>query len=47
MSQRTYANWKLEDLSIWQGGNQLDFEMMHVLGNCIPSLTSFWGQGHK
>jgi hypothetical protein len=32
----------LKDLSIWQGGAEVDMDAMRLLGASIPSLESFF-----
>jgi len=46
MGTRSYTNWKLEDLSIWQGGQEADSDIMSAFARSIPSLTSFFSSGH-
>ncbi|KAF8910581.1 hypothetical protein CPB84DRAFT_1764057 [Gymnopilus junonius] len=46
LKQRSYANWKLKDISIWQGGQEVDDDTMLALARSIPSLSSFFGTGH-
>ncbi|KAJ7170789.1 hypothetical protein C8R43DRAFT_981070 [Mycena crocata] len=38
--------WKLHDIGIWQGGSEVPSGTMKLLANCIPSVQSFWGNGH-
>ncbi|KAF8071766.1 hypothetical protein FPV67DRAFT_1482611 [Lyophyllum atratum] len=45
LQTRKYDEWNLHDIGIWQGGNELEYEMMLLLRKCIPSIGSFWGQG--
>ncbi|GLB40242.1 putative protein with domain at the C-termini of GCD6, eIF-2B epsilon, eIF-4 gamma and eIF-5 [Lyophyllum shimeji] len=33
---RRYEEWKLYDIEIWQGGNELEHETMLLLKECIP-----------
>ncbi|KAH6913367.1 hypothetical protein BKA70DRAFT_1558715 [Coprinopsis sp. MPI-PUGE-AT-0042] len=46
MRTRSYPDWKLWDLTIFQGGNELDNDTMHACARSIPSVKSFWGQGY-
>jgi hypothetical protein len=46
MEGRSFPNWKLYDIGIWQGGAELDSETMLSIANSIPSIRSFWGEGH-
>jgi hypothetical protein len=45
LENRSYPEWKLQDIGIWKGGAQVESELMTLLTKCIPSLQSFWGQG--
>ncbi|KAF6754422.1 hypothetical protein DFP72DRAFT_812560 [Ephemerocybe angulata] len=47
MKTRKYDTWNLWDLSIWQGGSELDGQTMLAIASSIPSLGSFWENGHK
>ena len=46
LKHRRYDKWKLKDITIWQGGQEMDDEAMHALARSIPSVTSFFGHGH-
>ncbi|KDR76018.1 hypothetical protein GALMADRAFT_247234 [Galerina marginata CBS 339.88] len=46
LNQRSYTNWKLKDISIWQGGSEMDRDTMLALARTIPSVNSFFEQGH-
>ncbi|EDR10069.1 uncharacterized protein LACBIDRAFT_318019 [Laccaria bicolor S238N-H82] len=43
---RRFTEWKIEDLTIWQGGAEIDGDTMKALAKSIPSVNSFWGTGH-
>ncbi|KAJ3503470.1 hypothetical protein NLJ89_g8416 [Agrocybe chaxingu] len=43
---RWYTKWKLKDITIWQGGQEIDEDIMHALARSIPSIDSFFGNGH-
>jgi hypothetical protein len=43
---RRFTEWKIEDLTIWQGGAEIDGDTMKALARGIPSVNSFWGTGH-
>ncbi|KAF9466601.1 hypothetical protein BDZ94DRAFT_1212744 [Collybia nuda] len=43
---RSFQDWKLYDIDIWQGGSQLDGSVMLSIAESIPSIRSFWGKGH-
>jgi hypothetical protein len=42
----SYPHWKLQDISIWQGGQEIDHDAMLVFAHNIPSVTSFFLSGH-
>jgi len=42
----SYKNWRLYDIGLWQSGSKLDYETMHLLARCIPSVRSFWDNGN-
>jgi hypothetical protein len=46
LKQRSYTNWKLKDVSIWQGGQEVDGDTMLALARSIPSVNSFFATGH-
>ncbi|KAF8972181.1 hypothetical protein BDZ97DRAFT_1016160 [Flammula alnicola] len=46
LKQRTYKDWKLRDLSVWQGGAEVGSDVMFALAGSIPSLQSFFEHGH-
>ncbi|KAH9484101.1 hypothetical protein JR316_0003581 [Psilocybe cubensis] len=46
LQQRRYMDWKLKDLSISQGGHDVDRETLEAIANSIPSVSSFFGRGH-
>ncbi|KAF8150080.1 hypothetical protein B0H34DRAFT_666642 [Crassisporium funariophilum] len=46
MHTRSYTNWKLKDITIWQGGEEVDGDIMLALARSIPSVQSFYGNGH-
>ncbi|KAJ7928957.1 hypothetical protein B0H13DRAFT_2652864 [Mycena leptocephala] len=46
MQTHSYKSWKLRDIGIWQGGAEVPSGTMRHLANCIPSIRSFWGNGH-
>ncbi|KAF7327665.1 hypothetical protein MKEN_00345900 [Mycena kentingensis (nom. inval.)] len=39
-------SWKLHDIGIWQGGQEIPSTAMKELAQCIPAVQSFWGNGH-
>jgi hypothetical protein len=41
LQQRTYSDWKLYDIGIWQSGSEVDGDLMQLLAKCIPTLRSF------
>ncbi|KAL0954942.1 hypothetical protein HGRIS_003875 [Hohenbuehelia grisea] len=47
MQGRRYRSWLIEDIDLSQGGAKLDMRFMDLLAECIPSVTSYWGQGFK
>ena len=42
LDTRLYTNWKLEDISIWQNGQEVDSIVLSAFAQSIPSLTSFF-----
>jgi len=46
LQHRRYDKWKLKDITIWQGGQEMDWESMRALARSIPSVMSFFGNGH-
>jgi len=46
MQTHSFTSWKLRDIGIWQGGSEVPSNTMRLLANCIPSVRSFWGNGH-
>ncbi|KAG7451220.1 uncharacterized protein BT62DRAFT_1000467 [Guyanagaster necrorhizus] len=46
MNNRSLTSWGLYDVGIWCGGSVFDGESMRLLARCIPSVRSFWGNGH-
>ncbi|KAF8808679.1 hypothetical protein BYT27DRAFT_7188646 [Phlegmacium glaucopus] len=46
LSKRSYINWKLKDITIWQNGQEADSDTMLAIARSIPSLTSFFSNGH-
>ncbi|KDR76144.1 hypothetical protein GALMADRAFT_462847 [Galerina marginata CBS 339.88] len=49
LRDRSYASWRLEDLSIWQlrwGRYKANHDFMMAFPRSIPSLCSFFGNGH-
>ncbi|KAJ7714966.1 hypothetical protein DFH07DRAFT_369130 [Mycena maculata] len=46
MQTHSFAGWKLHDIGVWQGGSEVPSGTMHLLAKCIPSVQSFWGNGH-
>ena len=46
LGTRSYTNWKLEDLTIWQNGQEADSDVMLAFARSVPSLTSFFSNGH-
>ncbi|PPQ81012.1 hypothetical protein CVT25_014520 [Psilocybe cyanescens] len=49
LQTRSYSDWKLEDLSIMQNKNrtqEVDHDIMLAFARSIPSLFSFFGNGH-
>ena len=47
LKSRSYVGWKLMDISVCYGDREVDSETMRALGRSIPSVTSFFGRGHK
>ncbi|TFK70333.1 hypothetical protein BDN72DRAFT_839267 [Pluteus cervinus] len=45
MEKRSYPNWKLYDIGVWQGGFGMGEGTMSLLARCIPTVRSFWGTG--
>lgn len=46
LSTRLYTNWKLDDIAIWQNGQEAENDIMLAMSRSIPSLTSFFSNGH-
>ncbi|KAJ7475919.1 hypothetical protein FB451DRAFT_1463052 [Mycena latifolia] len=46
MQTHSFMSWKLRDIGVWQGGSEVPSDTMRLLANCIPSVQSFWGNGH-
>jgi hypothetical protein len=46
MEERSYNNWRLCDIGLWQGGSLLSHDTMLLLSRCIPSVRSFWDSGN-
>ncbi|KAJ7104068.1 hypothetical protein B0H15DRAFT_808311 [Mycena belliarum] len=46
MHTHSFESWKLRDIGVWQGGSEVPSGTMRLLANCIPSVRSFWGNGH-
>ncbi|KAK7033189.1 hypothetical protein R3P38DRAFT_3393117 [Favolaschia claudopus] len=46
MQEHSFASWKLRDIGLWQGGFEVPAHTMQRLAACIPSVTSFWQNGH-
>ncbi|KAJ7227271.1 hypothetical protein GGX14DRAFT_629141 [Mycena pura] len=46
MENRSFKSWKLYDIGVWQGGSEVLPGTMRLLADCIPSIQSFWGNGH-
>ncbi|KAJ7593306.1 hypothetical protein C8J56DRAFT_930776 [Mycena floridula] len=43
---RSYGHWKLSDIGIWQNTTQLDMARMRAIAGAVPSISSFWDNGH-
>ncbi|KIM39915.1 hypothetical protein M413DRAFT_187510 [Hebeloma cylindrosporum] len=43
---RSYPHWKLRDISIWQGGQEIEHDAMLAFARNIPSVTSLFLRGH-
>ncbi|KAJ7126908.1 hypothetical protein C8R44DRAFT_779865 [Mycena epipterygia] len=46
MHTHSFGSWTLRDIGVWQGGQEVPSSTMRLLANCIPSVQSFWGNGH-
>ncbi|KAJ3983877.1 hypothetical protein F5890DRAFT_1554598 [Lentinula detonsa] len=46
MKIRTYTDWRLRNIGVWQNGSMGPYKLMHALANSIPSVDSFWGVGN-
>ncbi|KAJ7274317.1 hypothetical protein B0H12DRAFT_1176056 [Mycena haematopus] len=46
MQTHSFKSWKLRDIGVWQGGSEVPSSTMRCLADCIPSVRSFWGNGH-
>ncbi|KAJ6576574.1 hypothetical protein DFH09DRAFT_363785 [Mycena vulgaris] len=46
MHTHSFMSWKLRDIGVWQGGSEVPSSTMRLLADCIPSVQSFWGNGH-
>ncbi|KAJ7707625.1 hypothetical protein B0H17DRAFT_1033298 [Mycena rosella] len=46
MQTHSFMSWKLRDIGVWQGGSEVPSGTMRLLAYCIPSVQSFWGNGH-
>ncbi|KAJ7903443.1 hypothetical protein B0H14DRAFT_3851256 [Mycena olivaceomarginata] len=46
MHARSFASWRLNDIGVWQGGSEVPPGTMRRLAECIPSVRSFWENGH-
>ncbi|KAJ7455376.1 hypothetical protein B0H11DRAFT_2067855 [Mycena galericulata] len=46
MQTHSFKSWKLHDIGVWQGGSEVPSGTMRLLAKCIPSVRSFWGNGH-
>lgn len=47
LKNRSYVEWKLKDVSLCYGDREVDPETMRALARSIPSVSSFFGRGHK
>ncbi|TFK36649.1 hypothetical protein BDQ12DRAFT_736745 [Crucibulum laeve] len=45
MKIRSYPDWRLNDIGVWEGGFAVGMEMMMIIAQSIPSVTSLWGSG--
>ncbi|KAJ6513172.1 hypothetical protein C8R45DRAFT_962693 [Mycena sanguinolenta] len=46
MQTHSFVSWRLRDIGVWQGGSEIPSGIMKLLATCIPSVQSFWGNGH-
>lgn len=46
LQHRSPISWKLYNLGIWQGGSELDIEIMRLVTRYIPFIRSFWDNGN-
>ncbi|KAL9713959.1 hypothetical protein Ac2012v2_002265 [Leucoagaricus gongylophorus] len=44
---RNDQSWTLDDIGIWRGGSQDDWNIMNTFARHVPSFIGFWGNGHK
>ncbi|KAF8910567.1 hypothetical protein CPB84DRAFT_1672576 [Gymnopilus junonius] len=47
LKSRSYVGWRLKDISVCYGDREVEPETMRALGRSIPSVSSFFGRGHK
>ncbi|KAK7050920.1 hypothetical protein VNI00_005032 [Paramarasmius palmivorus] len=43
VQKRSYADWHLRHIGVWQAGSFLDSHLMQLTSNSIPSIRHFWG----
>ncbi|KAJ7773385.1 hypothetical protein B0H16DRAFT_1409461 [Mycena metata] len=46
MQTHSFAEWKLRDIGVWQGGSEVPSSTMRLLAKCFPAVQSFWRNGH-
>ncbi|KAF8972199.1 hypothetical protein BDZ97DRAFT_1016608 [Flammula alnicola] len=46
LKERSYIEWKVENLSIWLRGRPVNHPTMEAFARCIPSVSSFFETGH-
>ncbi len=46
LAARKYDKWKVEDLSLWQGGAEVSMDAMRRFKVAIPGIDSFFERGN-
>ncbi|KAJ3562619.1 hypothetical protein NP233_g9458 [Leucocoprinus birnbaumii] len=47
LATRDFSSWELRDLGFYRAGSQVDRNLMEAFARHVPSIISFWGNGHK
>ncbi|KAF9446161.1 hypothetical protein P691DRAFT_804653 [Macrolepiota fuliginosa MF-IS2] len=46
LAMRDYRSWKLRDIGLWRAGSRVDTRLLQAFARHVPSINSFWGDGH-